>query len=277
MTTNKTTKKNKTATIVTGEKGAKQVEEVINKEKKIDADSPSKEQLEFARINMRKNFNERFSKWAIIEPEDADDAYIAEAKKELEDAVETQKAVKYKIADPEDGLALKTAEFLKTWNENFNHWEKGSWRGVIRFNIVIDKHIAELKADDKKPLEIDYQTLIFLHNSMMTPSGMGLASARKMAEFENYNEETDGPLEENIPVTYSSVLIRINEHVANLRAIDKKLNILQQKLQLAYAGLRMTLKISELEEFVEFCDVITNTNVAENTDEVVSEAEKKEQ
>ena len=78
-------------------------------------------------------------------------------------------------------------------------------------------------------------------------------------------------------MTYSSVLIRINEHVANLRAIDKKLNILQQKLQLAYAGLRMTLKISELEEFVEFCDVITNTNVAENTDEVVSEAEKKEQ
>ena len=52
----------------------------------------------------------------------------------------------------ENGLALKTAEFLKTWNENFNHWEKGSWRGVIRFNIVIDKHIAELKADDKKPL-----------------------------------------------------------------------------------------------------------------------------
>jgi hypothetical protein len=37
----------------------------------------------------------------------------------------------------------------------------------------------------------------------------------------------------------------------------------------------MTLKISELEEFVEFCDAITNTNVAENTEEVVSEAEGK--
>lgn len=36
----------------------------------------------------------------------------------------------------------------------------------------------------------------------------------------------------------------------------------------------MTLKISELEEFVEFCDVITNTNVAENTDEVVGGAGK---
>lgn len=271
--TKKTTKKSKATAVVTGEKGAEQFKDAVAKEEKINADAPSKEQIEFARINMRKNFNERFSKWAIIEQEDADDAYIEQVKKELEDAVETQKAVKYKIAEPEDGLALKTAEFLKTWNDNFNHWEKGSWRGVIRFNVVIGKHIDELKADDKKPLEIDYQTLIFLHNSMMSPSGMGLASARKMAEFENYNEETDGPFEENIPVTYSGVLIKINEHVANLRAIDKKLNILQQKLQLAYAGLRMTLKISELEEFVEFSDAITNTNVAENTDEVVSEAE----
>lgn len=277
MTTKKTKKSKETSSaVITGEEGAKQFKKTAeNAEKKLDADQPSEAQIAFARINMRKNFNEKFSKWAIIEPEDADDAYIESAKKELEDAVETQKAVKYKIADYEDGLALKTAEFLKMWNEHFNYWEKGSWRGVIRFNIVIDKHIEELKADEKKPLEIDYQTLIFLHNSMMQPSGTGLASARKMAEFENYNEETDGPFEENIPVTYSGVLTKINEHVNNLRAIDKKLNILQQKLQLAYAGLRMKLKITELEEFVEFCDVITNTNVAENTDEVVSGAEKK--
>lgn len=274
MTTKKT-KKSKMTAFVTGEQGAEQLKKAAeNTGKNPDADQPSEEQIAFARINMRKNFNEKFSKWAVIEPEDADDAYIEAAKKELEDAVETQKAVRYKIGDPEDGLALKTAEFLKTWNENFNYWEKGSWRGVIRFNIVIDGHIAELKADDKKPLEIDYQTLIFLHNSMMHPNGTGLASARKMAEFENYNEATDGPFEENIPVTYSGVLTKINEHVNSLRAVDKKLNILQQKLQLAYAGLRMTLKISELEEFVEFCDVITNTNVAENTDEVVGGAGK---
>ena len=227
----------------------------------------SEEQLEFARINMRKQFNERFSKWAEIEPENADDAYIEQVKKELEDAVETQKKAVYNIGSHEDGLALKTAEFLKTWNEHFNSWEKGSWRGLIRFNVVIEGIIEALKTDDTKDLEIDYQTLIFLYNSMMNPSGIGLETARKMAEFENYNEATDGPFEENIPVTYSGILSKVNEHVATLGAIDKKLNILRQKLQLAYMGLRMNLKISELEEFVEFNNVITNQGVADATKE----------
>ena len=50
-------------------------------------EQPSEEQLEFARINTRKEFNKKFSKWAEIEPENADDDFIALAKKEFEDEV----------------------------------------------------------------------------------------------------------------------------------------------------------------------------------------------
>ena len=166
-------------------------------------------------------------------------------------------------------MALKSAEFLCDWNKNFNKWEKGMWRGIIRFEQVIGKIVDELKADDKKDFEIDYATLIFLYNAMMTPNGVGLESARTMAKFENYNEETDAPFEENIPVTYSGILSIILEKVKYLGAVDKKLNIMKQRVELAYAGLRMKFKISSLEEFIEFNDAITKENMP--TDEEIQQ------
>lgn len=264
-------KKEKESKKKADEKKAKQVElnAVEDKMPEISADEPNEEQLQFARINMRKHFNSKFSKWATIEPDDADDDFIAQTKKDLEEAVEIQKHADYEIATAEDGLALKSAEFLKTWNENFNSWEKGMWRGLIRFNIVIDGLIKDLRENPEKSLIIDYQTLIFLYNSMMTPSGIGLESARRMAKFENYNEETDGPYEENIPVTYSGILSKIKDHINYLSAVDKKLNVLRQRVQLAYAGLKMTIKVTELEEFVEFHDAITSTGVEDATEEVI--------
>jgi hypothetical protein len=232
-------------------------------------EQPSEEQLEFARINTRKEFNKKFSKWAEIEPENADDDFIALAKKEFEDEVEVHKNEKFKIVSAEDGLALKYAEFLREWNAKFNKWEKGMWRGIIRFEQVIGKIVDELKADDKKDFEIDYATLIFLYNAMMTPNGVGLESARTMAKFENYNEETDAPFEENIPVTYSGIVSIILEKVKYLGAVDKKLNIMKQRVELAYAGLRMKFKISSLEEFIEFNDAITKENMP--TDEEIQQ------
>ncbi len=229
----------------------------------------SQEELEFARISLRKNFNEKFSKWAVMEPEDADDDFIAVAKKDLEDAIENQKKKTYNIGDAADGIALKTAEFLKDWNNKFNYWEKGSWRGLIRFDVIISEIIEKLKQDDKLNLDIDYQTLIFLYNSMMNPNGIGYESACQMAKFENYNIETDAPYEENIPVTYSGVLSKIIEHIKYLGGIDKKLNILRTRLQYAYMGLKMTLKINEIEEFIEFNDAVTNTGVEEATKEEI--------
>lgn len=241
---------------------------VNNANKKDDMDLPelTEEQKQYARITVRNEFNKKFSKWAEIDPEDATDDDIAAVKKDFEDCVEENKNKTYLIATHEDGLALKTAEFLQNWNKEFNTWENGAWRGIIQFDRVITKIIDELKTDTNKDFEIDYSTLIFLYQSMGTPKGSGIVSARKMAEFENYNEETGKVFEENIPVTYSGVLEKIQLAVKGLSNIDKKLTILKERVNLAYAGLKMNLKISELEEFLEFHEAITAQAVADNPD-----------
>ena len=226
----------------------------------------TEEQKQYARITVRNEFNKKFSKWAEIDPVDATDDDIAAAKKDFEDCVEENKNKTYLIATHEDGLALKTAEFLQNWNKEFNTWENGAWRGIIQFDRVITKIIDELKTDTNKDFEIDYSTLIFLYQSMGTPKGSGIVSARKMAEFENYNEETGKVFEENIPVTYSGILEKIQIAVKGLANIDKKLTILKERVNLAYAGLKMNLKISEIEEFIEFHEAITAQAVADDPD-----------
>ena len=241
---------------------------VNNANKKDDMSLPelTEEQKQYARITVRNEFNKKFSKWAEIDPEDATDDDIAAVKKDFEDCVEENKNKTYLIATHEDGLSLKTAEFLQSWNKEFNTWENGAWRGIIQFDRVITKIIDELQTDTNKDFEIDYSTLIFLYQSMGTPKGTGIVSARKMAEFENYNEETGKVFEENIPVTYSGVLEKIQLAVKGLSNIDKKLTILKERVNLAYAGLKMNLKISELEEFLEFHEAITAQAVADNPD-----------
>lgn len=226
----------------------------------------TEEQKQFARMTVRKEFNEKFSKWAEIADEDATDEDIEEIKKEFEACLEENKNKTYKLASHEDGLALKTAEFLYMWNTQFNTWEKGSWRGVIHFDKVIKETVEDLKANLDKDFEVDYSTLIFLYQSMMDPKGMGLESAKAMAKFENYNEETGKPYEENIPVTYSGILEKVMIEVQQLSNIDKKLNILKERVNLAYAGLKMNLKINRIEEFLEFHDAITADNVDQDPD-----------
>ena len=101
---------------------------------------------------------------------------------------------------------------------------------------------------------------------MGEPKGTGLEAARQMAKFENYNEETGKVFEEDIPVTYSGILEKILLEVKNLSNIDKKLTILKERVNLAYAGLKMNLKITELEEFLEFHDAITKKAVDDDPD-----------
>ena len=248
------------------EKAEKELKKPVNTKAETDIPELSDEQKEFARMTVRKEFNEKFSKWAVIDDKNATDDDIAECKKDFEDCVEENKNKDYFIATHEDGLALKTAEFLRLWNAEFNTWEKGSWRGLIQFDRVINKIIDELKADDKKDFTIDYSTLIFLYQSMGEPKGTGIETARKMAHFENYNEETGEVYEEVMPVTYSGVLEKILVEVRKLSNIDKKLSILKERVNLAYAGLKMNLKISEIEEFLEFHEAITAHNVEQDPD-----------
>ena len=95
---------------------------VNNANKKDDMGLPelTEEQKQYARITVRNEFNKKFSKWAEIDPEDATDDDIAAVKKDFEDCVEENKNKTYLIATHEDGLALKTAEFLQNWNKEFN-------------------------------------------------------------------------------------------------------------------------------------------------------------
>lgn len=223
-----------------------------------DIDKMTPEQIEFAKIQYRKNFNERFSKWAEIEEEPADDEYIAVVKKDFDDLVEETKNKVYTIAEPEN--AIKSAELLKEWNATMNKWTKGSWRGIVMFNKVIDEKIESLKNDSELPLIINYSTLVFLYQTMMEPFGVGLEDALKMAKYENYDYETEGPIEEDAPVTFSGILEKVQNYVNELSAIDKKLNILRERYYTANAGLRTTLKISALEEFVEFANEMTAVN-----------------
>ena len=255
---------------ITVEKGSKAPNNIDVKNKEINVnelpDEITEEQKEYARITVRNEFNSKFSKWAEIDPVNATDEDLEQIKKDFEDCVEENKNKTYLIATHQDGLALKTAEFLKDWNAKFNTWNKGSWKGLIQFDRVINEIIKVLKEDDKKDLEIDYSTLIFLYQSMGEPKGTGLEAARQMAKFENYNEETGKVFEEDIPVTYSGILEKILLEVKNLSNIDKKLTILKERVNLAYAGLKMNLKITELEEFLEFHDAITKKAVDDDSD-----------
>ena len=255
-------------TNITVEKGGKPVDTKEDNIKVDDLGVPelSEEQKEYARITVRKEFNENFSKWAEITEENATDDDIAQAKKEFEDCVEENKNKKYFIASHDDNVALNTAKFLKNWNTKYNKWTNGAWKGVIQFDRVIDKIITELEENKDKDLEIDYSTLIFLYQTMREPSGCGIESAREMAKFENYNEETGNAFEEDIPITYSGILERVLNEVKNLSNIDKKLTILKERVNLAYAGLKMNLKITELEEFLEFHEAITAKSVKDDPD-----------
>ena len=230
-----------------------------------DAIDPKK--VEYARIMMRKQFNERFSKWAEIDPEDSDDDFIKQASEEFDNAVKEQTDRSFMIGSHVDGVAEKTVDFLLEFNATMNTWDKGGWRGLVMFEKVMKPIAEEIKKDSEKDLCIDYSTLIFLYESMMAPHGCGLESAKLMAKYENYNIETDKPYEEDTPVTYSGVLSKILDYIKELRLVDKKLNIMKQRRDLAYAGLKMNLKIDSLEEFSEFNDALTNANVPEDDEE----------
>ena len=101
----------------------------------------------------------------------------------------------YVIAEKD---ALAFAELLKKWNATMNHWEKGTWKGMLMFDKVISEAIEKYKADATLPFEVDYATLMYLYQTMSNPAGTGLESARAMAELEGFDPITaDKKDEEN--------------------------------------------------------------------------------
>lgn len=240
--------------------------DVETKEEMVNTGVPeyTEEQKEYARMTVRKEFNENFSKWATIADENATDEDIAKAKADFEEAVEETKKRTYTIAKAEGGCALRAAVLLKQWNMHLNAWQNGEWRGVAALNKYLDEKIDELEDNKDLDLVVDYQTLVFLYNTMSRPVGYGLETATMMAKFENYDLEKLEVIEVEYPVTFSGILEKVQTECSILTNIDKKLTILKERVNLAYAGLNMVLKITELEEFIEFADAI-NRQTIDNT------------
>lgn len=230
----------------------------------------TEEQKEYARMTVRKQFNENFDKWAHIADENATDADIEKAKADYEAVIEETKSRTYVIATAEGDCARRAAGLLYKWNKELCTWKNGEWRGVIAFDKFIRTKIDELDKDTSKDLVVDYATLCFLYSNMSEPVGTGLDDAFLMADLEFYDVDNKEVKEDDYPVTYSGILEKVCTEVHMLSNIDKKLLILRERVNLAYAGLRMDLKIDSLEEFIEFADAInthTVSNEMENTHE----------
>ena len=80
-----------------------------------------------------------------------------------------------------------------------------------------------------------------------------------------------------VPKLHSVKNVIINDFnfaVKGLANINKKLTILKERVNLAYAGLKMNLKISEIEEFLEFHKAINAQAVADDSDVKAATDEK---
>ena len=217
----------------------------------VDATKMSDEQLKKLHEKFRKDMREKFDKWINVYDEEATSEDVNKAKEEFDTEVAKYANQTFVIIEKD---ALPYAELLKKWNATLNHWEKGTWKGMIMFDKVISELIEKYKADATLPLEIDYATLMYLYQTMSNPAGNGLESARLMAEFEGFDPVTAEKVDENNYVTYSHILQNILDKIRELVNVDKKLKLMRERINIATAGIKFDWKITELEEFIELHD-----------------------
>ena len=218
---------------------------------KVDATQMTDEQLKKLHEKFRDDLREKFGKWLTVYDEEATKEDIDKAKAEFDEEVAKYANKNYVIAEKD---ALAFAELLKKWNATMNHWEKGTWKGMLMFDKVISEAIEKYKADATLPFEVDYATLMYLYQTMSNPAGVGLESARAMAELEGFDiEKVEKKDDENF-ITYSHILQNVLEIIRQLANIDKKLKLMRERINIATAGIKFDFKITELEEFIELHD-----------------------
>ena len=218
---------------------------------KVDATQMTDEQLKKLHEKFRDDLREKFGKWLTVYDEEATKEDVDKAKAEFDEEVAKYANKTYVIAEKD---ALAFAELLKKWNTTMNHWEKGTWKGMLMFDKVISEAIEKYKADATLPFEVDYATLMYLYQTMSNPAGVGLESARAMAELEGFDlEKVEKKDDENF-VTYSHILQNVLEIIRQLANIDKKLKLMRERINIATAGIKIDFKITELEEFIELHD-----------------------
>ena len=225
---------------------------------KVDATKMSDEQLKKLHEKFRNDLREKFGKWLNVYDEEATKEDIDKAKAEFDEEVAKYANKTYVIMDHD---ALAFAELLRKWNATMNHWEKGTWKGMLMFDKVISEAIEKYEADATLPFEVDYATLMYLYQTMSNPAGVGLESARAMAELEGFDlEKVEKKDDENF-VTYSHILQNILEIIRQLSNIDKKLKLMRERINIATAGIKFDFKITELEEFIELHDAFVGEAV----------------
>ena len=218
---------------------------------KVDATQMSDEQLKKLHEKFRKDLRDKFDKWITVYDEEATKEDVDKAKAEFDEEVAKYANKTYVIAETD---ALAFAELLKKWNTTMNHWEKGTWKGMLMFDKVISEAIEKYKADATLPFEVDYATLMYLYQTMSNPAGIGLESARAMAELEGFDLEKIEKKDDENFVTYSHILQNVLEIIRQLANIDKKLKLMRERINIATAGIKFDFKITELEEFIELHD-----------------------
>ena len=218
---------------------------------KVDATQMSDEQLKKLHEKFRNDLREKFDKWLTVYDEEATKEDVDKAKAEFDEEVAKYANKTYVIAEKD---ALAFAELLKKWNATMNHWEKGTWKGMLMFDKVISEAIEKYKADATLPFEVDYATLMYLYQTMSNPAGIGLESARAMAELEGFDLEKIEKKDDENFVTYSHILQNVLEIIRQLANIDKKLKLMRERINIATAGIKFDFKITELEEFIELHD-----------------------
>ena len=217
----------------------------------VDATQMTDEQLKKLHEKFRNDLREKFGKWLTVYDEEATKEDIDKAKAEFDEEVAKYANKTYVIAEKD---ALAFAELLKKWNATMNHWEKGTWKGMLMFDKVISEAIEKYKVDATLPFEVDYATLMYLYQTMTNPAGVGLESARAMAELEGFDLEKIEKKDDENFITYSHILQNVLEIIRQLANIDKKLKLMRERINIATAGIKFDFKITELEEFIELHD-----------------------
>lgn len=218
-------------------------------------DTLSPEELKKTQDTIRKQMREKFDKWMEVSDEEATKEDVEALKKEFEEAVASYQNQMFTVHEA-DETAIEYPKFIKEWNAKYNHWVNGEWKGVIALNKMMDTTIKQMEDAETKPVafDVDYSTLIYLYNNMGKPQGTGLEEALAMAKMENYDIEKNEIFDNNNFVTYSNIIQSLDNHIKMLRNVDKKLKLMRERVTMALAGIKISWKITELEEFIELHD-----------------------
>lgn len=109
------------------------------------------------------------------------DEDIAKAKEEFETRMTALNEKKdYVIADKTN--ALRVAKFMKDFNDN-SKWDKRMFVGVLNFSSLMQDFIDNFDEENPVDLVLEYMPVQYIFIVFENYGGVGIESARKMAEI----------------------------------------------------------------------------------------------